>query len=72
MDGPTLGPIVKLGSGSKIQISTKIDRRIAKTSSVCIKAEIGKNDALSQLIEPTNRAFTYPGLAQGDNPSPGQ
>ena len=71
MDGPTLWPIVKLGSGSNIQISTNIDRRIAKTSSVCIKTEIGDNDTLSQLIEPTNRTFPYPGLAQGDSPSPG-
>ena len=71
MDGPTLWPIVKLGSGSKIQISTNINRRIDKTSSVCIKNEIEKNDRLSQLIEQTNRTFPYPGLAQGDSPSPG-
>ena len=71
MDGPTPGPIVKLGSGSKIQISTNIDRRMAKTGSVCIKIEIGKNDTLSPVIELTNRAFPFPGLAQGDSPSPG-
>ena len=71
MDGPTPGPIVKLGSVPKIQISTNISRRIAKTSSVCIQTEIRKNDILSQLIELTNRTFPHPGLAQGDSPSPG-
>ena len=71
MDGPTLGPIVKLGSGRKIQISATIDRRRAKISSVCINTKLGKNDTLSQLIELTNRTFPYPGLAQGDSPSPG-
>ena len=71
MDGPTLGPIAKLGSGSDIQISMNIDRRIAKTISVCIKTEIRKKDTLSHLIEPTNRTYPYPGLAQGDSPSPG-
>ena len=71
MEGPTPGPIVKLGSGPKIQISTNIDPRIANTSSVCIKTKIRKNDALSQLIELTNRAFPNPGLPQGDTPSPG-
>ena len=71
MDGPALGPIVQLGSGSKIQISTNINRRITQTSSVCIKTEIRKNDTLSQLIEKTNRTFPDPGLAQGDSPSPG-
>ena len=67
-DGPPLWPIVKLGSGSKIQISTSIDRRIAKTSSVCIKTEIGKNDTFPQVIEPTNRTA---GLAQGGQPVTG-
>ena len=71
MDGPTLGPIAKLGSGSDIQISMNIDRRIAKTISVCIKTEIRKNDTLSHRIEPTNRTYLYLGLAQGDSPSPG-
>ena len=71
MDGPTLWRIAKLGSRPKIQISTNIDRRIATTSSVCIKTEIGKNDTLSQLIELTDRTFPDPGLAQGDSPSPG-
>ena len=71
MDGPTLWPIVQLGSGSKNQISTNIDRRIAKTSSVCIHPKFGKNDTPSQLIDLTNRAVPYPGLAQGDSPSPG-
>ena len=61
MDGTTLWPIVKLGSGSKIQISTNISRRIAETSSVCIKTKIGKNDTLSQMIELTNRTFLTPG-----------
>ena len=56
---------------SKIPISTNISRRVVKTSSVCIKTEIEKNDTFSQLIEPTNCTFPYPGLAQGDNPSPG-
>ena len=71
MDGPTLWPIVKLGSGPKIQISTNIGRRIAKTSSICNKPVIGNNSTLSKLIELTNRAFPYPGLAQGDSPSAG-
>ena len=71
MDGPTLWPIVKLGLGPKIQISTNISRRVAKTSSVCIKTEIGKNNTLSKLVKLTNRTFPYPGLAQGDSPSPG-
>ena len=71
MDEPTLWPIVKLGSGPKIQISANIDRWIGKSSSVCIEIEIGKNDTFSQLIDPTNRAFPYPGLAQGDSPSAG-
>ena len=61
MDGPTLWPIVKLGSGSKIQISMKIRRRIAQASSVCIKTEIGKNDTLSQLVKLTDRMFHTPG-----------
>ena len=64
-------PTVKLGSGPKTQISTNICRRIAKTGSVCIKPEIAKSDALSQLIELTDRTFAYPGLAQGDRPPPG-
>ena len=71
MDGPTLWPIVKLGSGSKIQTSTNISRRIAKTTSACVNIEIWKNDTLLQLIELTNRTFPYPGLAQGDTPSQG-
>ena len=71
MDRPTLWPIVKLGSGPKIQISTNISRRIAKTSSLYSKTKFEKNDTLSQLIELTNRALPYPGLAQGDSPSPG-
>ena len=70
MDGPTLWPIVTLGSGSKIQMSANIDRRTAKTSSACIKIEIGKNNTLSQLIELATRAFPYLGLAQKDSPSP--
>ena len=71
MDGPALWPIVQLGSGPKIQISANIDRRIAKTSSVCIKTESGTNDTLLKLIELTNRTFPYPGLAQKDSTSPG-
>ena len=71
MDGSTRWPIVKLGSGSKIQISTNIDGRIAKTSSVCIAPKLGKNATLSQLIELVNRTFPYRGLAEGDSPSPG-
>ena len=46
MDWPPLWPIVKLGSGPKIQISTNISRRIAKTSSVSSKTVIRKNDTL--------------------------
>ena len=71
MDGPPLRPIVKLGSGPKIQISTNISRRIANASSACIQTEIGKNDILYQLVEVTNRTFPYPGIAQGDSPSTG-
>ena len=71
MDGPTLGPIVELGSGPKIQISTNIDRQIATISSICVETAIGKNDILLQLIELTSRAFPYPGLAQGESPLPG-
>ena len=71
MDGPTLWPIVKLGAGPKIQFSAKIRRRIAKSSLIYMKAGIGKNDILSQLIELTKRTFPYPGPAQGDTPSPG-
>ena len=56
-----LWPIVKLRSGPKIQISTNIRRRIAKTSLICIKTEIGKNEALSQMSELTSRAFHTPG-----------
>ena len=70
MVGPPLWPIVKLGSGSKVQISMKINRRIAQTSSFCIKTKICKNDTHLQLIELTNRTFPYAGLAQGDSPSP--
>ena len=61
MDWTPLWPIVKLDSGPKIQISTNRSRRIAKTSSVCIKTDIGKTDTLSQLIELTNRTFHTPG-----------
>ena len=52
MGGPTLWPVIKLKLGSRpqIQISANRSRPIAETSSVCIKTEIGKNDALSQLI----------------------
>ena len=57
MDGPTLWPIVRLGSGPKNQISTNIGRQLAKTSSVCIKIEIGRDDIFSQLVELTNRTF---------------
>ena len=71
MNKPTRGPIIKLGPGPKIQISTNITRPIANISSVCIKFQIGKNDTLSQLIEPTNRTFSYFGLVQGGSPSPG-
>ena len=71
MDGPTLWPIVKLGSGPKIQISMNIDRPIAETSSICTESKIRKNDTLLQLIALTSRTFPYPELAQGDSPSPG-
>ena len=71
MDGPNLWPIVKLGSGSEIQISTNINQRLTQTGSLCIKTEIETIDRLLHLIELTNRAFPYPGLAQGDSPSPG-
>ena len=71
MDGPPLWPIGKLSPGAKTQISTNICRRMAKTSSVYIETEIEKNDALSQLIELTNRTFPYPGLPQRDTPSVG-
>ena len=69
MGWPPLGPIVKLSAGPKTQNSRNISRRKAKIGSVCIEIELGKNDALSQLIELTNHAFPYPGLAQGDSPS---
>ena len=71
MDRPPLWPIVKLSLGRKVQVSANISRRRAKTSSVCSEFKIGKNDTFSQLIEPINHAFPYPGLAQGDRPSPG-
>ena len=71
MDRSTLWPIVKLSWRPEIQISVNISRRTAKTSLICIKSKIGKNDTLSQLIYLTNRAFPYPRLAQGDSPSPG-
>ena len=64
MDRPPLWRIVKLSSGPTTQISTNISPRIAKPSSVCIIIKIGKNDMLLQLIEMTNRAVPYPGLAQ--------
>ena len=71
MDRAPLWPIIKLSSGPEIQISTDICRRNAKTSSMSIEIEIAKNDAFSLLIELTNRAFPYPGLAQGDSLSAG-
>ena len=71
MDRPPLQPIVKLSSGPKIQVSANMSRRRSKSSSVCIDIEIGKLDVFSQLIELMNRAFPYPGLAQGDSPSRG-
>ena len=71
MDRPPLWPIVKLGSGPKFQLSTNVGRRKAKTSSVCIEIKIEKSDTFSQLSELINRAFPYPGLAQGDSASAG-
>ena len=71
MDRPPLWPIVKLSSGPNIQISANISQRKAKTSAVCVDVKMGKNDIFSQLIELTNRALPYPGLAQGDSPSTG-
>ena len=66
MDRPLLWPIVKLSSGPKIQISTNISRRKAKTIfSVGIEIKTGKNDTFSQLIELINHPFPYPGLALG-------
>ena len=59
--GLPYGPLVKLGSGPKIQISPNISRRKAKTSSVCIQIKLWKNDTLSQLIDVTNRTFHTPG-----------
>ena len=61
MDRPPLWPIVKLGSGPKIQISTSRSRRIAKISPVCIKPKLGENGRHSQLIELTNGTFRTPG-----------
>ena len=71
MDRPSLWPIAKLSSGPKTQISTNMSRRKADTSSLCMTIRIGKNDTFFQLTELTNRAFPYPGLAQGDGPSGG-
>ena len=67
MDRSTLWPIVKPGLKLEIQISAKISPRTAKTSLICIKPKFRKNEAFSQLIDPTGRAFPYPGLAQGDS-----
>ena len=61
MDPPPLWLIARLGSGPKTQISTNISRRIPKTSSICIKTRIGKNDVFLQLSDVTNRAFHTPG-----------
>ena len=65
MDRPPLRPIFKLSSGPKIQISTNISQRKAKTSSVYIEIRIEKNDTFSRLIELINHALPYPGPAQG-------
>ena len=67
----TIVTIVNLSSGPKTQLSMNISRRKAKTSSACIEIKIEKNDTFSQLIDLSNRAFPYPGLAQGDSPSAG-
>ena len=71
MDRPPLRPIPKRSSGPKIHISANIDRRKAKTGSLCIEIQIRRDDTFSQLIELTNRRFPCPGLAQGDSPSAG-
>ena len=71
MDWPTLWAIVHLSWVPKIQISTNLSRQKHKTSLVCIEIKIGENGIFSQLIKLTNRAFRYPGLAQGDRPPTG-
>ena len=71
MDRSALRPIVKLGLRLESQISANISRQTAKTSLICVKTKIWKNDLLSQLLYLADRAFPYPRLAQGDSPSPG-
>ena len=70
MDRSTLWPIVKLSRRREAQLSVNISRRIAKSSSICIKTNVAKNDIFSQLIYLTKHASPYPRLAQGNSPSP--